>query len=115
MICKLFVINGILLSQALFTITCDLIQYFNYDNESLCLVSIFQLEHSFFAVYWIISRSFQNFTGPIIALVMFWRARVKKMSKLEVLAKKRALMEEQWELESDDDASVSRVSYLMDD
>lgn len=46
---------------------------------------------------------------------MFWRARVKKMSKLDILAKKRELMEEQWELESDDDASVSRVSYLMDD
>ena len=75
MICKLYIINGILLFEALFFILGDLIQYFNYDesDESYCLVSFFDIKGPMFATYWIITRIMQNFTGPIIALIMFWR------------------------------------------
>ena len=49
---------------------------------------------------------------------MFWRVRVKKMSNMEILEKKRQLLEDNLDLmESDDDMSkdYSRTSHVMDE
>jgi len=58
-------------------------------------------------------------TGPIIALIMFWRKRVKRLTTMEILEKKRQMLEDNLEyMDSDDDShdmSKSRASNMMDE
>lgn len=55
-------------------------------------------------------------SSQLIALYLFWRRKEKKVSKAEILEKKRQIMEANFELESDDeDNSRSRISANMND
>ena len=58
-------------------------------------------------------------TAPIIALIIFWRKRVKRLTTMEIIEKKRQMLEDNLDLmDSDDDSqdfSKSRASNMMDE
>lgn len=93
----LYRVNTILIVEAIFLIFGDLYQFMNYNEETNCYPRGFERNSSKFILYFVISRLMQSLTGPVIAIIIFWRRKVRKLSKMEIMERKRKILEENLE------------------
>ena len=90
----LYCINTIFLLEAFTLVVADAVSFFNYNDKTFCNIRGFEKTSTFYIWFWVVTRILQTVTGPTVAIIIFWRKRIKRLSKIELLEKKRKELEQ---------------------